>query len=66
MLTSFRAISGNPLGRGALKGILDAGLLTSFKNIPFSKQSETAALIGETKETIFRDCAQLEDERWDI
>jgi hypothetical protein len=49
-----------------LKGILDAELLLSFKSIPFNKQSETTALIGETRETILRDCTHLEDERWDL
>ncbi|KIM33311.1 hypothetical protein M408DRAFT_152666 [Serendipita vermifera MAFF 305830] len=63
---NHRAPPGNPLGRGSLKGILDAELLVAFKSIPFGKQSETAALIGESRETILRDCAYLEDERWDL
>lgn len=61
---SHRAVPGFSFGGASMKGILDAQLFLHFQSIPFSKQAEITAQIGQTRETILRDCAYLEDETW--
>jgi hypothetical protein len=49
-----------------MKGVLDAQAFLHFQHIPFDKQQEITAQIGQARDAILHDCAYLEDQQWHL
>lgn len=57
---AYRAVQGSSTTRTMSRRMLDFGLLVGFKKLSFDRQQGIANQIGETWETLIRDCTQLE------
>jgi hypothetical protein len=61
-----RAVPGFSFGGASMKGVLDAQAFLHFQHIPFDKQQEITAQIGQARDAILHDCAYLEDQQWHL